>query len=213
MPKIPKRPEDIIDDLARDYRETYGFDIIAIILYGSGARGEYVPKKSDINFMIVVTENGINALSKAVPLVAKWHKRHVSTPLFLTQAYIVSSLDVFPIEFLNMQAAYKVVYGDDVLQDLVFEKRYVRLQCERELKGKLLQLRENFLGTEGKRRSIETLIAASLPTFLSLFQAVLFLKERKPASDKRNLITAVAEETGGKGTLFSNLIGIKAIWV
>jgi len=94
---------------------------------------------------------------------------------FSHKNYIESSLDTFPIEFLNFKTSYRLITGEDVLKDLTFEKKFVRLQCERELKGKLLQLRENFLETEGKKKNIEALIRLSLPTFFSIFQAVLFL--------------------------------------
>ena len=106
-----------------DYQGIFGPDLLSIILYGSGARGEYIPKKSDINFLILLTENGIDHLSRAFKTVLKWHKSRVHTRrCFCLQEYIKSSLDVFPIEFLNLQAHYKVVYGEDVLKNLLRRK-------------------------------------------------------------------------------------------
>jgi predicted nucleotidyltransferase len=192
-----------------DYKEAFGPDLLGVVLYGSGARGEYVPKKSDINFMIILTEEGINRLGKTIPLVSKWHKRRVSTPLFLTKEYIESSLDTFPIEFLNFRTAYRLIYGEDVLKDLAFDRKLVRLQCERELKGKLLQLRENFLETEGDKQKIRTLISLSLPTFFSIFQAVLFIKEKETIREKEQLITAISQETGLSKGHFVELTAIK----
>jgi hypothetical protein len=58
-------------------------------------------------------------------------------PLFLTRSDLSSSLDSYPIEFLNMKNRYRLVYGEDVLQKLSFNPLAVRLQIERELKGKL----------------------------------------------------------------------------
>ncbi len=209
MAKIPQKPEDIFEEFTGDVTRLYGSELESIILYGSGARGEYIPKKSDINFMIVLSENGINSLGKAIPLVAKWHKRNVGTPLFVTKAYIESSMDTFPIEFLNFKAAYKVVFGKDILQGLTFNKQYIRLQCERELKGKLLQLRERFLETEGKRRLIEELIARSLPTFFSIFQAILMLQDKTPAADRGMLLAEMAQDAGLHRELFIDLAAIK----
>jgi len=209
MAKIPKKPEEVFGDFVRRYKEVFGSDLLGVILYGSGARGDYIPKKSDINFMVILTEEGINSLGKAIPLVSKWHKRRVSTPLFLTKTYIESSLDTFPIEFLNFKTAYKLIYGEDVLKDLSFDRKYLRLQCERELKGKLLQLRENFLETEGNKRKIEALISLSLSTFFSIFQAVLFLKDKDPVSEKGELLKVMAQETGLSSELFLELIPVK----
>ncbi len=196
MPKAPARPEEIFEDFSSDYREAFGSDLLSIILYGSGARGEYIPKKSDLNFMIVLSENGMNRLSKAIPLVSKWHKKRVNTPLFLTPASIASSLDTFPIEFLNIKAAHKVVCGENFLKNLAFDKNYMRLQCEQEVKGKLIQLKKHFLETAGNWRKTEALISASLPTFFSLFQAIMFLKDKEPIAERHTLVKTVAQETG-----------------
>lgn len=209
MSKIPTKPEEIFGDFVHDYKEAFGPDLLGVVLYGSGARGEYIPKKSDINFMIILTEEGINRLGKTIPLVSKWHKRRVSTPLFLTKKYIESSLDTFPIEFLNFKTAYRLIYGEDVLKDLTFDRKLVRLQCERELKGKLLQLRENFLETEGDKQKIKTLISLSLPTFFSIFQAVLFIKEKETIREKEQLLTAISQETGLSKGHFVELTAIK----
>jgi len=63
----------------------------------------------------------------------------------LTKADIDSSLDTFPIEFLNIKRNYTVVFGEDILEGLAFEKEFIRMQCERELKGKLLLLRAEYV--------------------------------------------------------------------
>ncbi|WAC08786.1 MAG: hypothetical protein OS130_06265 [Thermodesulfobacteriota bacterium] len=209
MPKIPARPQDIFESFVNDYQKTFGSDLLNVILYGSGARGEYIPKKSDINFLIILAENGMRLLSKAIPLVSQWHKQRVSTPIFLTPASIASSLDTFPIELLNIKAAYTVVYGDDFLKNLTFDKRYLRLQCEREVRGKLVHLRKHFLETGGNWHKTEALIAASLPTFFSLFQAIIFLKDKGLIAERYALVTTVARETGLNQDLFLELLTIR----
>ena len=45
MTKIPNQPEDIFDEFKDNYIATFGDDILSICLFGSGARGEYTPKK------------------------------------------------------------------------------------------------------------------------------------------------------------------------
>ena len=209
MPKAPGNPEEIFQAVIKDYQTIFGSNLLSIILYGSGARGEYIPQKSDINFLILLSDNGINSLSKAFEVVSRGHKSRVSTPLFLTKNYIQASLDVFPIEFLNLKSYYQVVYGEDVLQGLVIEKKFVRLQCEREIKGKLLQLRQQFLETRGSKREIENLLALSAPTFYSIFRALLFLQDKAIPSGSRELLSLVAQETGLNSSLLLDILKIK----
>jgi len=209
MTKVPGNPEEIFQAVVKDYQTIFGSDLLSIILYGSGARGEYIPQKSDINFLVLLSENGIDNLSKAFEVVSRWHKSRVNTPLFLTNNYIQASLDVFPIEFLNLKSYYKVICGEDVLQDLVIEKKFLRLQCEREIKGKLLQLRQQFLETRGSKREIENLLARSAPPFYSIFRALLFLQDKAIPSGSKELLSFVAQETGLNSNLLLDILKIK----
>ena len=95
MAKIPKEPSQIFLEITADYKRIFGEDLLSIILYGSAARGEYRYKKSDINFLMVLTENGMKNLRRCIDLIPKWRKRNVGAPLFLTQEYINASLDSF----------------------------------------------------------------------------------------------------------------------
>ena len=209
MAKIPKDPKDIFTEITRDYQNNYGKHLESIILYGSAASGSYIPKKSDINFLIVLTEEGINELHRSFKTVEQWHRRNVSTPLFLTKAYISSSLDSFPIELLNMQKSYQVVYGEDVLKELSFEKNHLRLQCERELKGKLLQLRQAYLESRGKPRNLISIIKNSLTAFISIFRALLFLKDSDIPAEPKSVFSIVAQELGVAEQTFVELLTVK----
>src|SRR4030042_856004 len=137
MAKIPKTAEEIFPEITADFQKIYGEDLVSIILYGSGAGGDYVPGKSDLNFLITLTDRGIEGLDRALETVGKWRKRNVAIPLFMTRSYLTGSLDAYPVEFLNMKRHYKVVSGEDVLADLAFDRCHIRLQLERELRGKL----------------------------------------------------------------------------
>lgn len=209
MAKIPKTPEEIFQEFTQDYQGVFGDGLISIILYGSGARGEYVPKKSDLNFLIILTERAMDGLKRAFPLVAKWRKRHVNIPLFLTEEYIASSLDTFPVEFLNLRENHVPLFGRDVLESLSFDKKNIRLQCERELKAKLLLLREAYLDSEGKAKGLGRVASASLIAFLSLFRAMLFLRDKAIPPRNRDLITATAREIDFDETPFQELLTIR----
>ena len=115
MAKIPKKPEEIFAEITDDYRQIFGDDLISIILYGSGAGEDYIPGKSDLNFLITLTDRGIERLDRVLETVARWRKRNVAIPLFMTRSYLTGSQDAYPIEFLNMKRHYVVVTGEDVL--------------------------------------------------------------------------------------------------
>jgi hypothetical protein len=204
MSKVPEKPEDIFPVITADLKAAFGDDLLSIILYGSGAGGDYLPGKSDLNFMITLTERGIESLENALGMVRKWRKSGVALPLFVTRSYISDSLDSYPVEFLNIKRRYKLVFGEDMVAHLTFGHKHIRLQIERELRGKLLHLREGWLNTEGKPRQIRELIGISLPAFISLFSALLYLKGIDIPDDTRAVISAAGDAFGFDASIFLN---------
>jgi predicted nucleotidyltransferase len=209
MSRIPKQPDEIFSDIVDDYQRLFGDDLVAIVLYGSAASGDYIAGQSDINFMVILSERGIDSLDRAFDLVSKWKKRNVATPLFLSEAYIRTSLDVFPIEYLNLQNNYKLVHGKDILKDLTFQDEHLRLQCEREVKGKLLLLREAFLESQGKGKRLQQVMADSLGAFVAIFSTLLHLKGLDTPQHKREIIREFCQAFDMDGNLFEKLLDIK----
>ncbi len=194
--------------VANGYKQVFDKDLVSVILYGSAITHEYIPKKSDLNFLIVLSEDGIENLHLTHGLVAKLRKKKVSTPLFLTKTYIESSLDTFPIEFLNIKRNYETIHGENVLKELSFDKEHIRLQCERELKGKLLLLREGYVGTRGKTRILRNLITTSIPTFIFVFKALLYLLDKEVPATKHETISMLSKEINIDEGFFLNLLKI-----
>jgi len=210
MAKIPHQPEAIFSEVTNDFKGVFGDELISIILYGSGARGDYVPGRSDINFLFTLTEKGIEDLFRALDLVTSWKKRKVATPLFMTRDYILSSLDAFPVEFLNMKRHHVLVYGEDVLAALTFQPEHLRLQIERELKAKILHLRKGFLETEGREKRIRQLIRVSLTAFAALFHALLYLKNMEVPQAGRDVFQAAAKAFPIDADVFKKCVDVKA---
>jgi predicted nucleotidyltransferase len=209
MPKIPHSPEEIFTEFTADVKSVFGKDLISIILYGSGAKGDYVFKKSDINFLIVLTQTGMDQIYTSFQLIKKWRKQHVSVPLFLDKAYLDSSLDSFPIEFLNMKEHHKVVFGQDVLAPIKISKKNLRLQCEAQIKGKLLHLREEFLQTAGDKKQLRKLLSATVPTFASLFIALLTFKGVEPLKSKAEIILQGAQQFKLDPKVFKRVLDVR----
>jgi len=192
-----------------DCEQLFGDDLISILMYGSAASGEYRPGSSDINFMIVLSEDAIDHLDRAFEAVGKWRKSKAAIPLFITQGYLESSLDVFPIEYLNFRTNYVLLHGRDILQGLVIKPEFLRLQCERELKSKLMLLRAAFVGTEGKGRRLRSVVSDSLPAMVATFRGLLYLKGSEGRGDKRTILRETCEAFGLKHSVFQDLLDIR----
>ena len=121
--------EQVLQKFVQDVQGVYGEDLLAILLYGSAAAGEHIPGRSDINVVVMLQELTPALLRKAASHLRGWHRKGFATPLFFDPEILHDSLDVFPIEFLDMQERHRTLWGPDLFADLGIGRDNLRLQC------------------------------------------------------------------------------------
>lgn len=196
---------DFIDDL----RSTHGKNLVSVILYGSAAAGDFVPHKSDYNVLIALDRIGPADLRNAHASVREWTRMGHSIPVYFTVSELENAADVFPIEFHAMTVARKVLYGNDVLEGLKIDDRYLRHQVEYELRSKLLQLRRQYIPASTSVDGLKALMAESLGSFAVLFGAVLILKGIEPPGTKHEIVAMTAQHLGIDGLPFEKIFHIR----
>ena len=189
--KIPSRIKNNIQLFIQKLKEIYKQDLISVILYGSAASGEFVDKHSNLNFLVVLTNTDLENLREASRLMTKFT---IFNPLFLTENYIASSTDIFPIEFLDMQENYFVLYGRDILKDINIDITNLRFQCEQELKVKLINLKQLYLRINKNKTALRSLLFKSFTSILHILRNVLRLKAKLPAYKKEDILKELAAE-------------------
>ena len=200
--KIKIKLQDFCDVL----KNIYGDGLISVILYGSGATREYLHKVSNLNVLVVLASVGLEDLKKSGGLLKKFS---ALTPLYLDQDYIRNSVDIFPIEFLDMRENYQVLYGKDVLKDIVVDTRNLRFQCEQELKSRLLGLKQAYLRTHKDARALKGILIRAFTSVLHLAKNVLRLKGENPPYIKDELLARLAEAFPINGPAWGRILAIK----
>lgn len=189
--KISEKYKTILNNLSQSLRDIYHDELVSLILYGSAASGEFIDKHSNLNLVAVLKNTDLEILEKVSKLICKYKMINV---LFLTKDYIFSSIDVFPIEFLDMQDNYYVIYGNDILKDIHIDIRNLRFQCEQELKGKLLKLKQMYLASCGNEGALRGFLFLSFTSILHVLRNVLRLKGKKPPYLKQDVIKEISSE-------------------
>jgi predicted nucleotidyltransferase len=196
MAELDAKTEGTLRSFTREMRDLYGEDLISVILYGSAVGPDYIPEVSDLNLLVILGEVGPEQLEKGLKYVKRWRKSRIN-PLFLDLPYIESSVDAFPIEFLEMKEHHRLLWGEDPLEELEVSQENLRLQCEQELKGKWLKLRQIYLETEGAPKRLRQLMVASLRPFGVVLSALLRLKGFPvPPREFLEVLTQVEETLG-----------------
>jgi hypothetical protein len=166
--------------------------IRSIVLFGSAAAGDFVEGSSSYDLLVVVEPLGIDELEALAPTIRAWRNAKQPLPLLFTPAQLYSSTDAFALEFSEMQHARRVLFGDDPITTMKIDPAHVRMDLERELKGKSLALRDRYVLAAGNRQRIVTLLTESLSTFLSLFRASLRLYQADAPNHKLEALRALA---------------------
>jgi hypothetical protein len=182
-----------------------GSSVRSVVVHGSVLGAEFRPGISDYNFVVLASPIDIGLLDRYAGRFGKWRKKRISPPLLLTPTTVECSLDSYPLEFLSLQARYRVLYGEDFLAGLTFEKINVRLQCERELRSKLLLFRRAYLESEGAPKRLQQLLRRGLPSLAAIFRGMLYFKDGPWKTHGTELWEACERHLGLPGPLLQNL--------
>ncbi len=164
----------------------------ALFVYGSAAGPDFVAGVSDVNLGVVCDRWDFQLLTKSLRVVDWGIRRRIAAPLFLTPEYIRSSLDVFPIEFSEMQMRHVLLYGEDILADLEISGEHIRLFCEQQIKGRLVRIRQAYLEVGLKTKGMESLLKESLRSLFPVFRHLVRLRGEDPADRKDRLLEQLA---------------------
>jgi hypothetical protein len=185
-----------LDALATDLERALGKDLVSLVLYGSAARGDYHAAHSDVNLLLILTDASAAALRPIGPIVHRWVKTGHPPPLIFAEHGWRGSTDVFPIEIEDMRQAHRVLRGRDPLEGLATSAADQRQELEREVLGKLLQLRAEYAASGPHPKALEALLVTSASTFFALFRAVLRLTGSVPPQPPEDLVRAAARLVG-----------------
>ena len=192
-----------------DVKATHGSNLAAIVLYGSAAAGDFIPKHSDYNILIALKKITPADLRNAHACVREWHRMGHPVPVYFTVSELQNAADVFPIEFHQMAKAHKVLYGNDVLAGLEVSNEFLRHQTEYELRSKLILLRRQYIPASATENGLKTLMAESLASFSTLFGAVLMLVGVEPPKVKREITALAVERLQLDGGVFERIFNIR----
>ncbi len=168
---------DSLKDFAAKLTSELAENLQSITVIGSSLTGDFRPGQSDINTVLVLDKQTLSSLNTIASLAKPMRKKRISPPLLTTESYIEQSLDVFGVEFLDFQLTHKTILGHDPFESLKFDKKDVRLQCERELKAMLIRLRQGYIASAANKKLVRDVLISTAKGLTPFLRAVLWLKD------------------------------------
>jgi hypothetical protein len=176
------------------------------VLYGSAARGDFVPGRSDLNLILVTDDLSPARLSALGAAFAAWRKSGYEPPLVILRSEWARASDVFPIEITDMRCGYQVLRGGDPVSGLQVAPGDLRHALEREFRGKLLRLRQGYMAAAGDPAALGALAGRSSATFLVLLRALLVLLGRPVPHEPVEVAASAAAAMGVDGEPLLNVV-------
>jgi hypothetical protein len=189
-----------LETLVADLRRLHGEALHGVLLVGEAAGPEYRPRVSPLSVVVMLAEIDAEALRRTRSRVAAWRRLRIPAPLLLETATIERSLDVFPLELLELRDRHHVLYGRaEALTRLEVALPNLRLELEEQLRGKLLHLMSAYLEAGESPRALRRLLLDSPPGFSVLLRGLIRLRGGETAprpADPQDLIAAVEKSLG-----------------
>ena len=201
-PSAAKNAKPFLEEILTAYSE----NVHSITITGTAITDDFDEKVSDVNSIVVLKRMDLGFLELLAPLGKKYGKQKMAAPLIMTPDYIDTSLDVFPIEFLNIKLIHATVFGDDILQDIDIDRMDLRQQCEREMKTKLIWLRQSYLSAQGDRKLLNEAFVNSVTGYIPLFRGIISVLHKVPPIKQMEVLEALTAETNVDTRVFAEVL-------
>lgn len=177
-------------------KERFHRDLHCLAVYGPVLRGEFNPKLSEVNVLVVLRQLGSPELKRLVEPVQLARRELLLEPLVFSLEDLRRSTDVFALRVLECQRRYQVLAGEDLLGTLFVSSEHVRLACEMEAKRIVLRLRQLYLVRPGLRPAWQEALVDNLRPLLRILSFCLELAGRTPPNSVNELLEQAQEAIG-----------------
>lgn len=165
-----------LETFAGQVAEALGGRLVSLLVYGSAARaGGSARRDGSVDTLLIADGVDDRLLTSLAPLVKAWEKTGHPPPIILSDREWQGSADAFAIEYEDIRAAHRIVAGRDPWASVSVQREDVQRQLEHELIGKLVRLRQAYVGALDDGRRLTALIAGNAASFLTMLRTTLRL--------------------------------------
>lgn len=204
---LPDDTQKLLQTYVKEVNGAFGEQMEGLLLYGSAVRGEFIPGRSNLNILLLVSSYDSAVLKQYSALHRRWSKEQIMVPLFLTEEELHLSAAVFPLEFLEIQEQHRVLGGRDPFIGFHVKTDRLKDAVVQGFASHLLRLRQRYVEGGGGDEATTMLLPLSITSILPLLRGVQRLLGRPPLSHSDAVIADVAEQ------LKLDLQGLLDVWL
>ena len=196
-----------LEELVRQLVLVHGDGLRCVALYGSTARGERVSRKPDLNVLVLVDTIDMDYLRREASVARAWREAGHPPPLTLTMAEWRTSSDIFPMEYADIFAHFRILHGALPAVRPVVRREDLRLQLEHETLSKLFRLRHAVLSSGGEAKALLDMLESSASSIMALLRATLRLAGEEAPAESGQVLDRIEVTTGINVATFRRVLG------
>lgn len=165
--------QQLLDDAVEALRVALGNNLFSVVLYGSAARGDFVPGVSDLNLLIVLNESSPLAHESLAQVL---RSRPNVEPFAISRLELLRTVRAFPGKFGAIRRTGRTVFGADVLDGVPRFPDLERFAAEQALRNVRLRLVYNFIKRGGDPSAYTRFALNFVPALYSACNSALELE-------------------------------------
>ncbi len=189
---LPHETQQLVQAYAKDVKAAFGDRLEGLLIYGSAVRGEFLPGRSNLNMLLLVTAYDAAALKAYAPLHKRWSKEQIVAPLFLTEQELAHLSLLFPIEFLEIQEHHRALGGRDPFVGFHVPTQHLKEQVVQGLASHVLRLRQRFAEGGGTDDAVTILLPLSIASTIPLLRGLQRVLGRPVLAHSDTVIADIA---------------------
>ncbi len=175
---LPEETQKLLKLYVKDVAKIYENELEGILLYGSAVREEFLPGRSNLNLLLVMSSYDLAVLKKYDTIHKRWSKEQVVVPLFLTSGDLQSASLAFPLEYQDIHECHRLLWGQDPFVGLKIDTRYLTSEILQALRGNLLRLRQRLVEGRSTEEAMTILLSLSITALLPALRGLQRLLSR-----------------------------------
>jgi hypothetical protein len=191
--QLPQPVRDGLAGFCAALRETFGGDLVSVVLFGSAAEARLRPT-SDVNLAVVLAQLDparLRAIGDAYRLA---HAAIRLQAMFILETEIEAAGEAFAVKFADIASRHEVLYGSDPFAGLAIPREAAARRLRQVLLNLTLRLREHLALSSAYPEQL-AMAAADAVGPLRACAATLLSLETGQAATPREALRQVAAET------------------
>ncbi len=193
---VPSEVQQLLQRYVKETSALLGSQLEGILLYGSAVRGEFLPGRSNINLLLMMSGYDRECLKRYAKSHRRWSREQFVVPLVLTEADLTRPGTVYPLEYLEIQEQHRVLWGRDPFIGMHIDRTHLGYQVRQGIEGNLVRLRQRFIEGGGTEEAIAMLLPLSLTALLPCLRGLQRLAGQAPLFQSEALLSGIQAMTG-----------------